>query len=66
MPAYEAVWKLAQGVVDGLKQARLDSHTYELHSILLRLLEIPDAAARWLQRHNVFAGCLVGAYTHDT
>jgi Fe-S-cluster containining protein len=65
IPAYEAVWKLAQDMVNGLKQARLDSHTYELHSVLLRVLEIPDAAERWLQRDNVFAGCLIGAYTHD-
>jgi hypothetical protein len=65
MPAYEAVWDLAQGLVDGLKQARLDSHTYELHSILLRVLERPDAAERWLQHDNVFAGCLMGALTPD-
>ena len=66
LPAYEAVWKLAQGIVDGLKQARLDSHTYEIHSILLRVLETSDAAERWLQHDNVFTGCLIGAYTHDT
>jgi hypothetical protein len=65
LPAYEAVWQLAQGMVDGLKQARLDSHTYELHSILRRVLETPDAAERWLQHDNVFTGCLIGAYTHD-
>jgi Fe-S-cluster containining protein len=65
MPAYEAVWKLAQDMMDDLKQARLDSHTYELHSILLRVLETPEAAARWLQHDKVFAGCLIGAYTHD-
>jgi hypothetical protein len=65
MPAYEAVWELAQGFMDRLKQARLDSHTYELHSILLRVLEIPGAAERWLQHDDVFAGCLMGAFTSD-
>jgi hypothetical protein len=66
MPAYEAVWELAQGLVNRLKQTRLDSHTYELHSILLRILEIPDAAERWLQHDDVFAGCLIGAFTPNS
>ena len=63
MPAYEAVWGVAQGMADGVKQTRLDSNTYELHSILLRVLEIPDAAQRWLQGDDIFAGCMVGAFT---
>jgi hypothetical protein len=66
MSAYEAVWELAQGLVDRLKQARLDSNTYEIHGILLRVLEIPDAAERWLQHDDVFAGCLIGAFTPDS
>jgi hypothetical protein len=66
MSAYEAVWELAQGFVDRLQQARLDSHTYELHSILLRVLELPDAAERWLQRDDVFAGCLMGAFSPNS
>jgi hypothetical protein len=49
-------------MTDGLKQARLDSHTYELHSILLRAIEVPDAVKRWLQHDDVFAGCTVGAF----
>jgi hypothetical protein len=65
LPAYEPVWKLAKGLTDGLKQARLDSHNSEIHSILLRVLEIPEAAERWLRHDDVFAGCLIGAYTHD-
>ncbi len=63
MAAYEAVWSVAQGMTDGVKQTRLDSNTYELHSILLRVLEIPDAAQRWLQGDDIFAGCMVGAFT---
>jgi hypothetical protein len=66
MSVYEAVWELAQGLVDRLKQARLDSHTYELHSILLRVLELSDAAERWLQHDDVFAGCLMGAFTPNS
>jgi hypothetical protein len=66
MSAYEAVWKLAQGLADRLKQARLDSHTYEIHSVLLRVFERPDAAERWLRHDDVFAGCLIGAFTPDS
>ncbi len=65
MQAYEAVWDLARGLVDGLKRARLDPYTYELHSILLRVLDTPDAMARWLRRDPVFAGCLMGAIEPD-
>jgi Fe-S-cluster containining protein len=62
MQAYEAVWDMARGLTAGLKQARLDSHTYELHSVLLRAIEVPDAVQRWLQYDDVFAGCTVGAF----
>lgn len=62
MQAYEAVWQVAHGMADGLKQARLDSNTYELHSILLRTIEMPAAVQRWLQHDDVFAGCTVGAF----
>ena len=62
MRAYEAVWDVGHGLTAGLKQARLDSHTYELHSILLRAIEVPDAVQRWLQHDDVFAGCTVGAF----
>ncbi|MCZ6873289.1 MAG: YkgJ family cysteine cluster protein [bacterium] len=62
MQAYEAVWEVAHGMTDGLKQARLDSNTYELHSILLRAIEVPAAVQRWLQHDDVFAGCTVGAF----
>ena len=62
MEVYEPIWDVAQGVVDGLKQARLDSRPYELHSALQRVLNIPDAAARWVQGEDVFAGCTVGAF----
>lgn len=62
MQAYDAVWEVARGMTDGLKLARLDSNTYELHSILLRAIEVSDAAQRWLRHDDVFAGCTVGAF----
>ena len=63
MTAYEAVWEVAQGLTEGIRRARLDSHPYELHSLLLRVLDTPNAAQRWLQREDVFAGCTVGAFS---
>jgi hypothetical protein len=45
-----------------LKQARLDNTSYELHSVLQRALDTPDAAQRWVQGEDVFAGCTVGAF----
>jgi Fe-S-cluster containining protein len=62
MAAYDGVWEIARDLSDGLKHSRLDCHTYELHSILQRALEIPDVTERWLLRDEVFAGCLVGAF----
>jgi hypothetical protein len=63
MHIYEAVWDVARGVTDGLKQSRLDGKSYELHSILQRVLETPQAAQRWRQSEEVFAGCTVGPFT---
>jgi Fe-S-cluster containining protein len=60
--AYDAVWGMARGIAAGLKQARLNNKTYELHSILQRLLETPNAAQRWLQGEDVVAGCTLGAF----
>ena len=63
MRLYEAVWDVARGVTDGLQQCRLDGKSYELHSILQRVLDTPEAAQRWVQGEEVFAGCTVGAFT---
>jgi hypothetical protein len=63
LPTYEAVWDVARGMSDGLQRSRLDGKSYELHSILQRVLETPSAALRWLQGEAVFAGCTVGAFT---
>jgi hypothetical protein len=63
MPTYEAVWAMAHGVTDGLTQCRLDGTSYELHSIVQRVLDTPEAAQRWLQGEQIFTGCTVGAFT---
>jgi hypothetical protein len=63
MRTYEAVWEVAHGVTDGLQQRRLDGKSYELHSILQRVLDTPEAVQRWTQGEDVFAGCTVGAFT---
>lgn len=60
---YEAVWDVARGVTDGLQRSRLDGKSYELHSIVQRILTTPEAAQRWTQGEDVFAGCTVGAFT---
>ena len=63
MHVYEAVWDVAHGVTEGLRQSRLDGQSYELHSLLQRVLETPEAAQRWMQGEPVFAGCTVGAFS---
>lgn len=63
MRVYEAVWAVAHGVTGGLQQSRLDGKSYELHSSLHRVLATPEAAHRWVQGEDVFAGCTVGAFT---
>ncbi|HEY7494001.1 MAG TPA: hypothetical protein VIH59_23230 [Candidatus Tectomicrobia bacterium] len=63
MGTYEAVWEVAHGVTDGLQRSRLDGKSYELHSILQRVLTTPEAAQRWTQGEDVFAGCTLGAFT---
>lgn len=63
MPTYETVWDAAHGMMEGLQQCRLDAKTYELHSIVQRVWDTPEAAHRWTQGEPVFAGCVVGAFT---
>ena len=63
MTVYEAVWEVARGVAQGVKQSRLDGASYELHSVLRRALDTPDATERWLRGETVFAGCTVGAFS---
>jgi len=63
MPTYEAVWEVARGVTEGLRQSRLAGTSYELHSILQRVLATPEAAQRWAQGEEIFAGCMVGAFS---
>lgn len=46
------------GLQRALVDAGLDGNLYELSSIVLRALEVPDAARRWLRREDVFRGCV--------
>lgn len=48
---------IERGLRRALKSARLDGNVYELNSALVRVLETPDAAERWANGENVFAGC---------
>jgi Fe-S-cluster containining protein len=52
-------WTL--GISGGLQQALvaagLDGNIYELHSIVLRALEVENAFDRWLKGEDIFAGC---------
>jgi Fe-S-cluster containining protein len=45
------------GLQRALVEAGLDGNLYELSSIVLRALDVPDAALRWLRREDVFQGC---------
>jgi hypothetical protein len=63
MPTYAAVWAMVHGMTDGLMQRRLDGTSYELHSIVQRVLDTPDAVQRWLQGEAIFTGCTVGAFS---
>jgi hypothetical protein len=65
MRTYEVIWDAARGMTEGLQQCRLDGTAYELHSIVQRVWDTPEAARRWAQGEAVFAGCVVGAFaTH--
>ena len=48
---------IGDGLEEGLKEARLDFESYELHTGLLRFLETSDAEAKWLRGEPVFQGC---------
>ena len=62
MDLYSAQWDVVYGIAEGLRQAGLDDRPYELHSMLHRVLAMPDAAPRWVQGEDVFAGCTPGAF----
>jgi Fe-S-cluster containining protein len=51
----------ATGVMEGLMEATtalgLEWEKYELESAVLRALEVPDAAERWVRGERVFVGC---------
>lgn len=48
---------VAAGLESGLQSAGLDARLYELNSALVTALDTPDAAVRWANGEDVFAGC---------
>jgi Fe-S-cluster containining protein len=57
--SYSQTWTMgiSGGLQRALVEAGLDGNLYELSSIVLRALEVFDAAERWLRGEDVFAGC---------
>src|SRR5438477_223632 len=45
------------GLTSACAAAGRDSALYELHSAVLRALDVPDANDRWVAGDDVFAGC---------
>lgn len=48
---------ISGGLQRALVAAGLDGNIYELHSIVLRALEVENAFQRWLKGEDIFAGC---------
>jgi hypothetical protein len=57
-PAQAATCGISGGMQHALSQSNLDSNLYELHSAVTRALETSDAADRWAQGEDIFAGCV--------
>ena len=53
-----AAMSVKHGAHDGLGQFGLDRKAYELNSLVLRALETPRVAERWIRGEDVFRGCL--------
>lgn len=49
---------LAAAIRSSLSAGQLDMNLYELNSAVLRALNCRDAMARWLNREDIFQGCL--------
>lgn len=57
-PAKAWTMGISGGLQRALVDAGLDGNLYELNSIVLRALDTPRAAARWLNKEDIFAGCI--------
>jgi Fe-S-cluster containining protein len=57
-PAKAWTMGISGGLQRALVEAGLDGNLYELNSAVLRALQTPDVAARWLAAEDVFAGCI--------
>lgn len=49
---------VSNGLMDACRQAGLDGNFYELHHVLRRVLDTPQAAEEWARGQKVFDGCL--------
>lgn len=56
-PAKAWTMGISGGLQRALVEAGLDGNLYELHSAVLRALDVKDAAGRWLAGEDIFAGC---------
>lgn len=59
--AHMAANAVLHGVSAAVHAANMDWRQYEMHGVVLRALEIPDAAVRWAAGENIFAGCRLSA-----
>jgi Fe-S-cluster containining protein len=57
-PAKAWTMGVSGGLQHALVEAGLDGNLYELHGAVVRALERPDTAARWLRGEDAFSGCL--------
>ncbi|MEP0845339.1 MAG: hypothetical protein HRF50_00800 [Phycisphaerae bacterium] len=48
---------VTEGLERGIRDRGLDAGQFELHSVVLRAIEAPDAALRWARGEPVFEGC---------
>jgi Fe-S-cluster containining protein len=64
--AHMAANAVLHGVSAAVAAAGKDGRLYELHGAVLRALDTPDAARRWAQGEDIFAGCKLSVSTYGT
>lgn len=57
-PAKAWTMGVSGGLQRALVEAGLDGNLYELNSIVLCAVETPHASQRWLEREDIFQGCI--------
>jgi Fe-S-cluster containining protein len=56
---------VAAGLTAGFSQLGLDPLSYELHSAVLRAIDVSDIGARWLRGEGVFQGCVTAGIAQE-